>query len=440
MDSEKKHLFDHRITKILPGLLLLMIILIPAPRLIAQTDGLYEPLPTLKASEILPAELLKGPNFEVEETVKNDGFWNIYVVRTPEVDFEVHGTYLLAERVHEIHALEELRRVDELVLVGQGAVNSLRNTGENMLQTATNPKETVEGISTGLRRIFQRIQTGVNEMQSGFEKKEGQSDTETVDKFVRMGKNFSGVTASERAWAKKVGVDPYTQNIELRNKLQELALFEASGGMASRFLVPIPRPIGMVATISNLAWDEDPNEVRELNQARLEEMGISEETAVHFLENHNYTLAGEATLIESLHSLGDVTGRDQFLLRASHADSHQLAAFFMISARLLYRYHTESEPLLEILPETIATSALISGNRIVIFYPVDYVVWTQELAEGLSSVNDTFHKRFGDPEIEIEMTGTASERARVEILKLGWQLREGTVSYEWLVSNPTPTE
>ena len=58
------------------AMIILSAILVLEPKfgLAAQTG--YESLPVLNASKILPPDLVKGPNHQVQERVVNDGFLN----------------------------------------------------------------------------------------------------------------------------------------------------------------------------------------------------------------------------------------------------------------------------------------------------------------------------------------------------------------------------
>lgn len=49
------------------------------PRDVDPSKG-YEAPPVLRASELLPAEVRKGPNHEVGEDVASDGFLHLYTV------------------------------------------------------------------------------------------------------------------------------------------------------------------------------------------------------------------------------------------------------------------------------------------------------------------------------------------------------------------------
>jgi hypothetical protein len=62
----------------------------------------------LRASEVLPRDLLSGPNYTVRETVRNDGFVNIYELDTQYGPLKVESTALLLKRINELRALSKI--------------------------------------------------------------------------------------------------------------------------------------------------------------------------------------------------------------------------------------------------------------------------------------------------------------------------------------------
>jgi hypothetical protein len=386
----------------------------------------------LKASEILPQSLRRGEFFQVEENVRSDGFWNIYTLQAGNINYHVHGTYLLSERIHEIYALAELKRVSELVLVGKGAIKSLVGTEEDLVQVGTHPVATVEGLSTGFSRILQKTKTSLGSLKEQNPTKAEQDPKPLLRKSFKIGKEFVGITAAEKAWYEKVGVDPYTPNQEIRKEIQRLALFEVSGQIFEKALVPIPRPIGLAASLSHLAYSEDSDALISRYLSRLEVITGDEALIKSFLENPFYSLSGKIVLIDALSILEDVPGRENFLLQASHADSHELATFFMLGADLLRKYHTEMETLIEVVPNTVTPAGLVKAghaDHIVFFYPVDHLFWTEEISSNILAADRIIRERYGDISILVRMNGSASERARKGFSELGWAVEENTVSY-----------
>ncbi len=65
----------------------------------------------LSASDVLPREILSGPNYVVRETVRNDGLVNTYDIETTYGLLAVESTELLLKRIAELNALWKLQEL-----------------------------------------------------------------------------------------------------------------------------------------------------------------------------------------------------------------------------------------------------------------------------------------------------------------------------------------
>ena len=76
-----------------------------APAVPAFAQQRYETAPVLNASQILPPELLSGPNHRVQERVTNDGYLNTYQIDSKFGTFTAVSTAVLRKRIGEINAM-----------------------------------------------------------------------------------------------------------------------------------------------------------------------------------------------------------------------------------------------------------------------------------------------------------------------------------------------
>ncbi len=72
----------------------------------------YDPPVELKASKILPPELVSGPDFRVEEAVINDGYLNYYKIHSRFDEFSAVSTAKLRKRIQEINAMAVMEDVE----------------------------------------------------------------------------------------------------------------------------------------------------------------------------------------------------------------------------------------------------------------------------------------------------------------------------------------
>ncbi|MCG6928602.1 MAG: hypothetical protein LJF30_25260, partial [Acidobacteria bacterium] len=107
---------------------------------------------------------------------------------------------------------------------------------------------------------------------------------------------------------------------------------------------------------------------------------------------------------------------------ARGADAPRQALFFVESAEMLRRQHEEG-PVSAVLTDSRAMVAL-AGGRAIALLPLDYVAWTEAVAGAAAEIAERAKKELGATGLEMQLTGTASDRARKETQALGWTLKE----------------
>jgi hypothetical protein len=117
----------------------------------------YESPPVLSASKILPPELWSGPNFQVRESVTNDGYLNTYTVDYKFGTLTAVSTALLRKRIGEINAMVVMEKVQS----SKEYVDSIKQAGLDTMTSAlslvTSPVQTLSGAAQGLGAAFSRV-------------------------------------------------------------------------------------------------------------------------------------------------------------------------------------------------------------------------------------------------------------------------------------------
>lgn len=390
----------------------------------------YEPLPTFKASAILPANRVKGPLFTVGETVKNDGFLDDFHITTPEFgNFEVQGKTLLFIRLQEIAALGELQKVSKSAVFLKAAGTSVVNVGKGVGQAITDPGATVKGMGSGIKRFGVNLgRKGKRAVESATDDdKEGDGKStgdKTEDAAVGAAYSIFGVTGAERRWAQKVGVDPYSSNVVLRKALQDIGKIDAAGGVAAKVVVPVPMVLSTTATVGNLVWGKDPEEVRKTLEVQLTALGVSAELEKAFFTNKVMTPTHWVRIVTAVYAV-KAKGTADYIDTAADAKSEREALFLAESAVMLERLHKQS-PVEAILTDTRVMVAKTRDGRAIALLPGDYMPWTERLAHGAKELGERARKELGATSHEIWLPGRVSPRARQELKGLGWGVREKT--------------
>jgi hypothetical protein len=393
----------------------------------------YERQPVLKASQLVPAELLKGARFQVDETVPTDGFLARFTIRSDFGTFEAHGRDMLQIRVAEVAAIEKLEAASKTETfakaLGSAAVRPIKAVG----QIVTNPVETVKGIPAGGERFFGRVKRGAEHMWTATT----ESDKPSADRAEEVARRVGGISRDalgyeqeRRQLARELKVDPYTTNPVLAAKLDEVAwvTFSARLGINTLTAVLVPGSMAISGTsfANDLVWDTPTAELLRLNEQKLRDMGLSDKVVRAMTHNPWYSLTVLTAFVTGLEQLQEVKGRDAVTALAASAASEDQAHFIAQGMQMMVRYHTTGEPIDTLMARGTVT-ARTSRGAVVVPAPVDYIAWTQRVAE--------FARRsdLKAPHRSMWLTGQLSSRARRELTTAGWTIHEDV---QWTAPQP----
>src|SRR5262247_213357 len=201
------------------------------PAVPARAQPGFEEPPVFKAADVAPPEMLRGPRFSVDDKVQVTGYLMRFIVRSDFGVFEAHGRDMLATRVIEVGALDQLEKTSktkEFLTAAESAAERPVKAAANIVM---NPVETVKGAPAAVGRFFDRVQLGAKSITSS-----SKTEGTTADKTAAVTKRVGGVSADvlgyedeRRALAKRLKVDPYTTNHVLSEKMNDVAWVSFSG-------------------------------------------------------------------------------------------------------------------------------------------------------------------------------------------------------------------
>ncbi|HMF09849.1 MAG TPA: hypothetical protein VKJ00_11975 [Thermoanaerobaculia bacterium] len=412
----------------------------------AAAEEPYEKPVDLKAADFLDASLLKGPNHEVEEMVVSDGIFNTYTIDSKFGTWKVQGNNLAAVRVHEVGAIAQLKEVDKIGVAAGGIAKGALNVGKSAVTVATHPAETIVGFPEGIYRLFGRLGRGASrtseklgttdttgtESENLSDPKDAPPATQasTTGKAAtatgEVAKDLIGVNSSMRFWAKKIHVDPYTRNEILHNELRDVAQYDAGGQLAVN-LAPggvILTALNTTATVNDLIWMKEPDELVTLNEKRLKDMGVKSSVSKAFRLNPQYNLTRQVRLLASLDQLPRAEGRAGFVARAAGAKADSDGEFYMESAMLADLFNKTQAPVLAIVDNLPGACVIAGDNRFACLFPLDYIFWTEGVAGHINRITKRAETDYPKATKEMWLTGRASERTAKELAARGWSLRE----------------
>lgn len=395
----------------------------------------YESPRTFQASEVLKPGQVKGPHFTVAPTVKLDGYFQMFGLKTDYGSLEVEGRSMLFQRLNEVRALDQLDDVSKSRVFLDAAGTSVLNVGKGVASAVKDPGATAKGLGAGVKRFGTNLgrkaksasDQAVDSVTKGDDdKKSGGSDKSAGDKAVSAGTGVAysalGVNAGARRWAQKVGADPYTTNPILKKALTDIGQIDAAGGIAAKVAVPIPPVVSGTAKVGALVWGKDPQELLKINEQNLKEAGVGADTIKKLSLSKGFTLTLLTRLAASLRAVA-VPGCADYAATAAEADTEREAVFFTESAEMLERLHRTS-PVAAVLTDSRALVAKAKDGRAVVLLPLDWVAWTAASEKAVAEIEKRAKAELGASKVDLRMTGTMSAAAKKETAARGWTVAD----------------
>jgi hypothetical protein len=410
----------------------------------AQKQG-YETPPVFKAGKLLDAKLQKGPHHEVQDEIKNNGYMNLYTISSDFGEFQVGGMRLLEKRVNEIYIIAKLKEIESSQVfmdaskkAGKDIATAPVRGAQKAYEIVSDPeklKETAKSIPGGVSNLFKTasraVKSGYQAIQGDDQK--GQDESQSVKKSAsaydaasELGKEMSGYNKNLRKWQKAMGIDPYTRNEVLNNELDRIVKVETSVGFTSRLIPGVPsvpfigKASGYINKAEQLGLYEDPQELKRRNIDSIAKFeGASEKTATAFIGHQWISPTMQTAIIDSLNSLAGVKNRGDYLDIAIKAESTEAAVFFMEASEILAWFHQKVDPIDELVEGVQLPAGVTKKGRLLVALPVDHMVWTEEVATIFRDFKDRVKKEHSVTKGEIHITGTASDRCKSELEKMG---------------------
>lgn len=385
----------------------------------------YQKPPTLRASYLLPPNMISGPLFQVDDQVPTDGLMGIYTLRSEFGTFVVPGRELLRIRIAELPAIQQLDAMKSskvfLDAMGKAAAKPLQSA-ENIV---TKPVETLTGLPSGIARLFGSIkqgaqeiaQTASNSSDSGTQRAEA-----TVDRIGSVTATALGYEQARRQLAKSLGVDPYTTNPVLAKKLSDVARVAFYGRLTVNGLVTafVPASIAISGTsfTSDLVYDTSAADLLIMNKQKLLNMGASDAQVQALLNNKWYSLSVLTSLVSELERLRGVTGIPEVIALAATAKNEQEARFFASSVQMLAWLKATGTPISKVAGRGTVIGIGPNGG-IIIPAPVDYISWTERIGNFAKRPDLRARQR------NIWLSGKMSGAAQRGFTELNWTLNQG---------------
>jgi hypothetical protein len=335
--------------------------------------------------------------------------------------YQVRGQELFIIRMGELPAIKQLEETSKTgafaKAVAANAAQPVKAAGHMVMH----PIDTVTGLPSGVGCLFERVGTGVGNLWEA----STDPDQSGLKQAGAATRDALGYEQERRQLAKKLGVDPYTTNRVLAEKLDQIAWVSFAGrlGVSAATAVAVPGSmiITGVRTVDNLVWDTPRGDLIVRIESKLKEMKVPEASSRAFMHNPAIPLSLQAAMVENLGRLSGASGRAAVIALAGSLMTESQTRFVASAVRMLADYHEKTKPI-----TAIAAPGPIFGRdrdgTLIAPAPVDYISWTERIASFATSSDLKTTQR------TMLLSGQMSPRARKEFEALGWTIQEATRS------------
>jgi hypothetical protein len=409
----------------------------------------YEGPRTFKASEVLKPAQVKGAHFSVAPDVPTEGYFHLFRLTTDYGSMEAEGRSMLLKREHETGALAQLEEVSKTGVFVKAAGNSVLNVGKGVSSAVSDPEATAKGLGAGVKRFGTNLgrkakrtaDQAVDSTKGGDDKAQGSAKStpeKAADAGTGMAYSVLGVNSGARRWAQKLGVDPYTTNPVLKKALTDIGKIDAAGGIAAKVAVPIPMVVSGTATVGNLVWGKDPEELLKLNEAKLRQIGVKDDVIKQLYLSKGFTLSLQTRFAQALSAV-NVKGCADYAAAAAESATEREAMFFTESAEMLDRLNRKAG-VSAVLEDSRAMVAKTKDGRAVVLLPVDWVRWTEPFDKASAEVARRAKAELGAARLELQTTARLSAAAEKELTARGFSVTENLpYSFELAQARATTT-
>lgn len=393
---------------------------LPAPAQAVEAE------PSLPASRLVgPGTPLSGPGWRVGSPVAVRGYLGQFVLSTPQGAIDVEGRELLAIRIAEIPALARLEEVSRGEVFARSIADSAKATGRAVVRVATHPAETVKGIPAGIGRLLKRTAQTVRQVAVAVgdaaqrERDGGDGGTGSAAGLRDFATEVAGVNKARRAIAKAMGIDPYTGNPLLQDRLEDLAWASVAGGLSMDLALGA---VGGLAAdvlstsgrLDDLVWDLPPEDIRRRLEKDLVDRGAEPMAAREFLRNGAFTPTLQLAFVAGLRALGRPAGEAEVLALATGVVRSEVHARFLVQQlRMLARHLPVDDAVAELLTFEASIGARTRDGTLWIALPVDHLSWTEEVEDAATDRADEAPR--------LLVAGSISDLAKRELAAAGWQ-------------------
>lgn len=395
-----------------------------------------EGAPVLLARELVDPSLLRSSFYSVNSVVEVKDLNYLFTVHSRHGEFHPMGVDELLKTLHELEVIEKLEEVSQTEAFANALAGSFKDPLVTSFGVARRPIASVVGLPGGIVRYLggkvYQVKRGsgkavatIRDLRSkddadaagDVDAEQDSQEKKTIGKRAgRLSRKHLGHDAAKRKWARKLKVDPYSDNMALQEALGRIAWASSLGDFAGDFAVPSSEVFSYAGRTQELVWDRPAHQLEREMMVALKNCAVERDLAFRFRDSSAYSLTEKTELrlwFESLKSTESVPFLVDFALKA---ETKEDANLFLRTVKLLARYAKEVDEIKSIGERRGLLVASSKNGYDIYPLAVDYLHWTPLVYEALLADELWGEKR------EIWVSGEVSPIARLRLKRNGWQV------------------
>jgi hypothetical protein len=336
-----------------------------------------------RARDILRTQVLRGPDYTIDETVVLNRQRFEFHLKTRWGSLKADGLNMLDLRLSEMRAIAQARALSKDSQFLDGLLNNVGSTRRGVRALLTNPATTV--LQTPLR---------VGRM---------------LDSRMQEADRRAG-SSTRRQLAVQIGCDPETTNPILKRLLDQLALRKGLGSLAGKAGMSIALPgLGLLPASAELSESvalQLPHEVNRKLDQDLAKIDVHPQTRRDFLSQQHFTTTQRVLLVALLKQLPAVENREVLLEIAAGCPSEGDALRVLQMTEMMLQLNAQSP--IRRFAKTMPPIVECAAAQSVLIMSVDYLSDSPRFQKQLSN----YRKLYPEHDAALLTTGHVDPTGR----------------------------
>ena len=354
-----------------------------------------------------------------------------FTIDTNYGEVKCSGMNQLAERINELKAIKTLVETSRSDLFTEGLKRSIEAPIDAVKNIAEDPQKALKNAPATVGHFFKKVGSSISHASDKVEDKwahrdDGQDAADTIgDTGKSLGKSAKSIAGFDKAkldCARKLGVDPYSDNALLQAEIEKITWAFFAGGLPLRLGVSamsggasaamtVTKTVGLPADI----YDITPSEILLRDRQSMLALGASETLIEAVLRNPNLSIAQRHSIVEALKDFPENGDRLNALGIAASCQSKEQARY-LNQVMMKLKAQNKQIPYAALTTVVRMPAGVTKQGVVELVAPVDYISWTPRIADFARS------PKMPQMKYRALVYGQISPQAKSGFEAAGWQV------------------